>query len=852
MIKNNQQPELKIKPEKSVFLWYRFLKGVLFMGVFLSLVLLVLFFVPVVNFGYAVLGGILFFVLTQGVGFISAFFSYKKENYILKGDKIIRESGGIFSNLSSELKIKNITYVTEFKPYFENKIFKTGTVFVGSAGSTETNILFRNIKRDHELYRKIQDLMKENGFSITRSELIQQEKPYILGIFLQIFQNFFKTVFALLVFGVFSFGGLIIELINEVDFLTVNLVWIIALVALIILGFYLVTLIIRFLDLKLRVYYLYNDVIEYSEGFFNKVKSFIPIDNLADSGLNQNFIERMLGVYDVKLSCQGSAQEIFFTNMRNGEQFAKNVDQLIETKENQDQDSKKAVQEENLAENKKDNLESETKAFSQVKSTKDLTSRAKDTKQNLDFEYEAKLKIQSRRALIGYLIGLPFALIIFPILPFYIIGFVMLLITISATNYQIKNSSIKQTYSFINKKEIEFSIDKITAVVYKENFVDKILKTASIQFWSIGSNQEINFKHIDQKQVDLDRLLLKSGIKKQEQDQDKVFENNPKFNLKAYFLSNLLSNIISVGFLVILALVPFIVNFASNYLDLALPQNISGFIFLGTYLLLGLILIINLIIFIYSVRYYKRVKLVFYDDYLIYKKGLLFKETYYVRFDDIKDIVTYKYPFINQGKIKFNIAGERLVAAGSQGQQTLASNSFKINYLENIKEKDDLVDLILNQKPDQTKMKEILNNLENYKQKPVFTSKPKLASALLVLIVISVVIFPLIILLPITIFYTVLKHKHIFYIIEPYRVIEKKGIIFKTQTSIVFNKIDNIGSDQGFLNKIFKTGNILISTAGSSTPELILTDVKDFKKFYEVLEENYAKPVLSIAPKDLV
>jgi uncharacterized membrane protein YdbT with pleckstrin-like domain len=118
-------------------------------------------------------------------------------------------------------------------------------------------------------------------------------------------------------------------------------------------------------------------------------------------------------------------------------------------------------------------------------------------------------------------------------------------------------------------------------------------------------------------------------------------------------------------------------------------------------------------------------------------------------------------------------------------------------------------------------------------------TKPDIANPVLVLVILSILITPLLILLPITLIWTIWSRKVITYILESYRVVEKSGILYKKQTSIVSHKIDYINKDRGFTNQVFKNGNVTIHTVGSSSPELILTDVKNYEKVYEELKKQY-------------
>ena len=79
---------------------------------------------------------------------------------------------------------------------------------------------------------------------------------------------------------------------------------------------------------------------------------------------------------------------------------------------------------------------------------------------------------------------------------------------------------------------------------------------------------------------------------------------------------------------------------------------------------------------------------------------------------------------------------------------------------------------------------------------------------------------------------------HTYYIYDN-RVVHAHGFISRVRKSILFTKIDNIRFDQGVGNKMFRDGNISISTIGSSYPELILVNMPDFAEFYEKLQSMY-------------
>jgi uncharacterized membrane protein YdbT with pleckstrin-like domain len=102
-----------------------------------------------------------------------------------------------------------------------------------------------------------------------------------------------------------------------------------------------------------------------------------------------------------------------------------------------------------------------------------------------------------------------------------------------------------------------------------------------------------------------------------------------------------------------------------------------------------------------------------------------------------------------------------------------------------------------------------------------------------------VIVFPFIIVLPLTIPLVLLVQSKKKFILENARILYKKGVLFKFQQSVLYKKIDSIDNGQGMFNKIFTNGNITINTAGSSAPEMVLRSVEEFDALYAKLKEFY-------------
>ena len=774
-------PNYELKPNRTAFVNYRFAIRFIYSLIFF----LVVYFIINRFFPVSALYFIIVFILVELFSYYSLTVQYKKEKYVFLSNKIIRNGGGIFSDYEVELIVRNITHITMRLPFIENKLFQTGNISIESAGTGVTEVFLRNLDNPKQIYDYIEKLMRYNGFKLTKANLIQQEQPSSVGAFFEVFKNFISTIFIIFFIGVYIGSGLI-------DLITNNLALVIPIAGLVLFLLF-VRSIFQFLDLKNRVYNLYSDTITYKEGFLSKNYSFIPIENLSDSTLTQTLVDKIFGLYDVRISCQGSQQEIHFKNMVNGPKLEQNIDNLIsQTRSLVGTEKQQKVQ--------------------QAQVQKQAAYKARPL--NVDTRLTAEYRMDRKRTLMPLLIVLPIFLILFPLMIVWIIFLVTQIIKMSATRYLVKSNSIEQRYNFISQKNIEFTNEKIMAVVFKESFIDKWFNTCSIHFWSIGSAENIKFTNIKKTPNLYESILAKYGIR----TQNALYHMNSNFKISEMLKSTLFITILSVFILI---------------------GSLVGTIIYNTLFLIPLLIITFLYITaaIYKSIYYDRSKLTFYKDFIYFTRGIFFKDFYYTLYDNIKDITTVKYPFSKLGSIKFNVAGEHIVQQGKN--QSMVSNHFKINYIDDIDTKNELIDIIFYQRPNAQQIIQIEQNIQSYSSKPILFSKPDLANSLTGLIIVSVIIFPLIALLPITIPLTIWWVKVKSYSIQPYRVIAKSGILYKKQVSILFNKIDYINYSQGILNKIFKNGNISINTTGSSTSELVISNIHNFREFYEVLKKYY-------------
>ena len=181
------------------------------------------------------------------------------------------------------------------------------------------------------------------------------------------------------------------------------------------------------------------------------------------------------------------------------------------------------------------------------------------------------------------------------------------------------------------------------------------------------------------------------------------------------------------------------------------------------------------------------------------------------------------------------IAGEELAPiaknnkkAARTEQQLTKPCSFKLHFITDVFTKGSILDNILSGRLEADTKLEPAEELELLAE-----SGKSVSNALVKLIISSVILFPLLVLLPLTIPITIITTKRWRYKVEAGRILTSHGVLFKKQSSILLDRIDSIQQKQGALGKMFKNGNVSIMTAGSSKPDMQIRDAKSYKQIYQ-------------------
>ncbi|MFW5891573.1 MAG: PH domain-containing protein, partial [bacterium] len=460
----------EIKPKKSASFTFPLITGIIVK----TIVLLIYVLLTISLNTIFIISGLVVYLLWVSLSYVFLKKKYEKALTLIYPDKIISKSGGIFNDSETELIIKNITNIKLSLPYLYNKFFKTGNISVESAGSGGVEIFLSQIEDADKWYDLLLKVMSNNGFSLNMDNKLISKKPKTIAIILDLLMIYGGIIVGLIFFllplltagvGIFSY------MMNNILFFILS----------ILLGVFLLMIlsifpILRFFDMKKRKYIVYEDAATFSEGFLSKRFITIPAENISDSSINRNFISRLIGVSDVKISCQGTGSEINFTNMEN----AKELEQIIE----------KISQKNSLANKKSNNLSSKSNGLNSIlklnnvskkeENKKEENKKRSKSKKNLEYLDEAVM-MDKKRVFKPLYILLPFCAIIFVLLPVWILIYIQAWITYSSTKYYLKPSRIVYHYKFIQEKSIEFNYEKITSVMITQGIIDRIFNTINIK-----------------------------------------------------------------------------------------------------------------------------------------------------------------------------------------------------------------------------------------------------------------------------------------------------------------------------------------------------------------------------------
>ncbi len=772
-------PPQDLKPQKGSFVFPRIIVGLIASGVIGGVTAGVLAIVEKSPWP-----GLAVFAAGSALSVIASLAVYRKERYQLHDSRVICHRGGLLSDQTTEFEIRNITHVKLKLPWLRHKFFGVGNVIVETAGTSKPVVL-RVIPEPEAVYAGLRERMRKNGYDLTQQQLLHEEKPALIGILAE--------CFGLLV-GATLAGMFILSAIAGGTEGTAPPAPELALRGLPGLAVFVVLLaivIVRFLDLRRRTYRVFNDVVVYDEGFLTRENSFIPYENIADSNTKCSLFDRILGLYDLQVSCQGSSQEIKFRRLRHGVALSAAIAQLVVlARQKQKSAARSAAGETALA-------------------SQDRHRRVEPESTPIGETIVGEFRMNAARTLLPLLLLLP-------LVPLWIAAMIGAGVRLMSTQYSVRHGSVRHSYRFLTLHDREFAYDKITGLVIKQNLWDRMFGTMTLKFWSIGSGKPLEFAHIDASHLNLAALMRQVGIPAPSPE---PCEAEAAFGVSAWLRARL-------NFL------PLPLLFAAGVVFAAIRIGDPV-----TYYLLALPVLVVLGACIYSKLYYSRQRLRFHDHHIEAEQGILARRRYYVRYGNVKRTMVTRYPGGGDGDLEVFVAAEEEVLPAIQQKKSQQASmkhcSFTTGFLSAVCEKGQLLDDILCGRVGPAPQAVAAAPLD------VLLEAPRsVGNALLKLIFLSILLFPLIVLLPLTIPATVIRVKRWRYRIDAARIVMTWGTLYRRETSILLDRIDSLQQSQGPLNKLFRNGNVSIMTAGSSKPDLNLIDSPAYLAMYEVIRER--------------
>lgn len=715
------------------------------------------------------------------LGVLASLVAYRKERYQIQDSRVVCHRGSLASDQTTEFEIRNITHVKLKLPWLRFKFFGVGDVIVETAGNAKPVVL-RVIREPEVVYAGLRERMKRNGYDLTQHQLLHQEQPAIIGILGECFG---------LLGGAFAIGLFVVSMIAEerknaaspaLEFVLYGAL------GLAVLGIF-VFIIVRYLDFRRRTYRVYNDVVVYEEGFLTCHNAFIPYENIADSNTKRSFFDQILGLYDVQVSCQGSNSEIKFRRLKNGAALSAAIDQLVV-----------------LARHKKKPAARSATGLPAVAS-QSLPRRTEPETIPIGETLVGEFKMDAARTLIPLLFLLP-------LFPLWIAAMIQSGIRLASTTYFVRPGSLRHSYQFLTVDDREFAYDKITGLAIKQNLFDHIFGTMTLRFWSIGSGKPLEFTHVRASQINLPALMRQAGIPAASPE---PYEVRASFGVLTWLRARL-------------KFLPLWLILVAGIVIAALMEDPA------IYYVLAVPVLIALIHCLHNKLYYSRQRLHFHDHHIEAEQGILVRRHYYARYSNVKRTMVTRYPGGNDGSLEIFVAGEEeSLQTGQQqkGQQrALKPCSFITGFLPGVRDQGLLLDDIL--------CGRVVPAPQAVAAAPfdlLLEGRRSVGNALVKLIFVSIVIFPLIMLLPLTLPLTVIAVKRWRYRIESARIVLLSGVFYRREMSILLDRVDSIQQSQGPLNKIFRNGKVSIMTAGSSKPDLNLIDSPEYFRMYEIIRQ---------------
>jgi membrane protein YdbS with pleckstrin-like domain len=225
--------------------------------------------------------------------------SAKNTNYSINNTYISSKTKFI-SESQSDVPISQITNIDYSISWLWDKIFKTGSILIYTAGSGTSDLILKNIQKTTNVYDKIKELLDLHKNANTKpekiiiSELIEKVKPSA-G-----FAAILSIPFIIFV-GIYFVGGAFEVLSSILGFIP-------AISLSILLGLFILITVPAFtyIAYKKKTYNFFTDKLEYYDGFLTLKKSTIPNERITNITEVRTFVDRIFGFSTIGIETAGS------------------------------------------------------------------------------------------------------------------------------------------------------------------------------------------------------------------------------------------------------------------------------------------------------------------------------------------------------------------------------------------------------------------------------------------------------------------------------------------------------------------------------------------------------------------
>lgn len=833
---NEDQPEV-VRPNRRVFLWRPIVRRAV---ILFLLALAAHFFLPLfaaVDPGLGVwLGGAA--VLVVGTG-LNRFVAYRQTFYRLYDDRLVVETGTIATRHTIDLPYRNVTQVVLRLPFLERRFFGTGHLRVHAAGSARGVAHLQSIDEPRAMYDAIADRLRENGFSLARNRRLQREKPHLVGTVLDTSGMVIGGLIALITVGL-TVGGAVIDTLDLANYYELFDVLIgavevddpgeaalavrgtvgLALLAVLAGTAGLAKVAIHFVDLNRRTYTLWDDVVDYEDGFLTETYKFIPIENLADTATEEPFLKRLFGMADVELSPHGSASGIRFPSMPRANQFRGHLDELIESSEGVQRPS---------AATAKGVAEADDTTDVATEAAGERTSAVERRLPDIDaapLQFSPSLLRRSISGIVDAL-RLPFTIAValavgyaaveitgfdvdhleLPLDQISVEWVVETLLLLTAvlivyhlgkavfyrwtTNYRVGRRKVTWERDFVSRDEFEFTNDKITSVTVERDITDRLLNTATISFRSIGNATPLVFEDAPRAREKVAEIRRRLGLFADDDKADAV--HTPLPGPLDLWWGRAVSTVFFLSFAAAFA-----------YGSTHWPEAMYGaFVFAA----------FPPLIFLRDLIYYPRCRLKLFENYVEVRRGILLVEQHFVPYDQLRSVTTIRFPGSTAGVIQLVPGSSRRIG---------------LRYVDGLVELHEELDDRLYARPMRpVRQPDRLDRTEVSRRQPMARNGIVVWSVFTLLAALVTVI---------PVVWLVLRARRTSIIVEQGRIRRVRGVLYRTTRTVLLNRVDQILTRQGPTHTLFDNGLVNILTVGSSVPELSLGPIGDGQALYDELE----------------